>query len=65
MNIVNNIIAILIFCTLVLASIVAAMTISSHLVKGQNASRYDCGMAEWHPDVPNEVRKKCRASRVK
>ncbi len=21
---------------------------------------YDCGMAEWHPDIPNEVRQECR-----
>lgn len=21
---------------------------------------YDCGMAEWHPDVPKEVKEKCR-----
>jgi hypothetical protein len=21
---------------------------------------YDCGMAEWHPDIPSEVRKQCR-----
>lgn len=21
---------------------------------------YDCGMAEWHPDIPNAVREECR-----
>ena len=21
---------------------------------------YDCGMAEWHPDIPNEVKAECR-----
>ena len=21
---------------------------------------YDCGMAEWHPDIPPEVREQCR-----
>lgn len=21
---------------------------------------YDCGMAEWHPDIPLEVKKQCR-----
>jgi hypothetical protein len=21
---------------------------------------YDCGMAEWHPDIPSEVRNQCR-----
>ena len=21
---------------------------------------YDCGMAEWHPDIPPKVREECR-----
>lgn len=21
---------------------------------------YDCGMAEWHPDIPKEVKQECR-----
>jgi hypothetical protein len=21
---------------------------------------YDCGMAEWHPDIPNAVKDECR-----
>ena len=21
---------------------------------------YDCGMAEWHPDIPNVVKEECR-----
>lgn len=24
---------------------------------------YDCGMAEWHPDIPNEVKQECRKRR--
>ncbi len=24
---------------------------------------YDCGMAEWHPDIPNSVREECRKKR--
>ena len=24
---------------------------------------YDCGMAEWHPDIPAEVRDECRKLR--
>ena len=24
---------------------------------------YDCGMAEWHPDIPNDVREECRKMR--
>ena len=26
---------------------------------------YDCGMAEWHPDIPREVREECRKLRSK
>jgi hypothetical protein len=26
---------------------------------------YDCGMAEWHPDIPNKVREECRKLRNK
>ena len=25
-----------------------------------NSRFYDCGMAEWHPDIPNEVKDECR-----
>lgn len=21
---------------------------------------YDCGMAEWHPDIPQDIKEKCR-----
>ncbi len=24
---------------------------------------YDCGMAEWHPDIPNGVKEACRKAR--
>lgn len=24
---------------------------------------YDCGMAEWHPDIPNKVKEECRKLR--
>ena len=24
---------------------------------------YDCGMAEWHPDIPPAVKEECRKSR--
>ena len=24
---------------------------------------YDCGMAEWHPDIPAEVKEECRRQR--
>ena len=24
---------------------------------------YDCGMAEWHPDIPKDVKEECRKLR--
>ncbi len=24
---------------------------------------YDCGMAEWHPDIPTKVKEECRKLR--
>lgn len=24
---------------------------------------YDCGMADWHPDIPSDVREECRRLR--
>lgn len=30
---------------------------------GPEGKVYDCGMAEWHPDIPNEVREECRKLR--
>ena len=30
---------------------------------GDQPRVYDCGMAEWHPDIPTEVRNECRRLR--
>ena len=41
------------------AALVAAMVI---VVGGDHPSGrvYDCGMAEWHPDIPPIVKEECR-----
>ena len=26
----------------------------------ERSKLYDCGMAEWHPDIPKEVKEECR-----
>jgi hypothetical protein len=31
----------------------------------QKVRIYDCGMAEWHPDIPKEVEEECRKRRSK
>jgi hypothetical protein len=30
-----------------------------------NVRVYDCGMAEWHPDIPIEVKEECRKIRAR
>lgn len=30
---------------------------------GPQGRVYDCGMAEWHPDIPNDVKEECRRMR--
>ena len=48
--------------------VVLAATIVSILgyivIQSQPQGRYyDCGMAEWHPDIPKEVKEECRRRR--
>lgn len=31
---------------------------------GEEIRFYDCGMAEWHPDIPKEVKEECRKRRM-
>lgn len=64
MNIVNNALAILVLCAIAAVGINLAIFISSNIVHDQHVSRYDCGMAEWHPDVPRQVRENCRKHRI-
>jgi hypothetical protein len=26
---------------------------------------YDCSIAEWHPDIPKDVKEECRKQRIK
>ena len=30
---------------------------------GSRGRVYDCGMAEWHPDIPTNVKEECRRLR--
>jgi hypothetical protein len=46
-----------------LAVIVALLAIVAALMyfdTGEQYRVYDCGMAEWHPDIPKEVKDECR-----
>jgi hypothetical protein len=34
------------------------------LIPSPKGRIYDCGMAEWHPDIPKEVKEECRKQRM-
>lgn len=45
------------------AIIIAAIVVIIFLSLGDYGSEgrvYDCGMAEWHPDIPPRVKEECR-----
>jgi len=41
-------------------AILAILAAFMYADTGEGYRVYDCGMAEWHPDIPLEVRKQCR-----
>lgn len=43
----------------IIALVIVVFAFPKHEVKV-----YDCGMAEWHPDIPNEVKEQCRKLRA-
>ena len=49
----------------ILIIIVAVLTIFILITTnyGNQGRVYDCGMAEWHPDIPTQVREECRRLR--
>jgi hypothetical protein len=42
---------------------IAALLILIFTDWGPQGRVYDCGMAEWHPDIPTEVKEECRRMR--
>jgi hypothetical protein len=43
--------------------IILAVLILTFTDYGSHSRVYDCGMAEWHPDIPIEVKEECRKRR--
>ncbi len=46
-----------------IALVVAVLSIIAALMYFLPEERYrvyDCGMAEWHPDIPRDVKEECR-----
>jgi hypothetical protein len=46
-----------------LVVMIAALLILIFTDWGPQGRVYDCGMAEWHPDIPREVKEECRRMR--
>jgi hypothetical protein len=49
----------------ILISIIAVLAVIVLVFSdfGNTTRVYDCGMAEWHPDIPAEVKTECRKLR--
>jgi hypothetical protein len=47
----------------VIASVIALL-VMIFLFPKQQGRTYDCGMAEWHPDIPNNIKEECRKIRA-
>jgi hypothetical protein len=48
---------------IVFVIMIAALLILIFTDWGAQGRVYDCGMAEWHPDIPTEVKEECRRMR--
>ena len=48
---------------IVFVIMIAALLILIFTDWGARGRVYDCGMAEWHPDIPTEVKEECRRMR--
>jgi hypothetical protein len=49
------------FIVVSLALAMVALIVIGNTLPSQRV--YDCGMAEWHPDIPQQVKEECRKLR--
>ncbi len=47
-----------------LAIIFAALILAFINFEKPTVKVYDCSMAEWHPDIPKEVKEECRRLKI-
>jgi hypothetical protein len=43
-----------------IVAILAILAAFMYFDTGEDYRVYDCGMAEWHPDIPPKVKEECR-----
>lgn len=60
MKLLINTLTVAVLCAVAIAFISIAIFISSTITNSKPAGRYDCGMAEWHPDIPTQAKQQCR-----
>lgn len=48
------------FLGVIVASVIWIIILSLIPMPESGYKIYDCGMAEWHPDIPPEVKEECR-----
>lgn len=41
-------------------AVLAILAALLYLEPAEQTRVYDCGMAEWHPDIPKAVKEECR-----
>ena len=46
-----------------IAGVLAILLLAVFLPETETTRVYDCGMAEWHPDIPLAVKEECRKRR--
>ena len=46
-----------------IAGILSILALAILLPETETTRVYDCGMAEWHPDIPRAVKEECRKRR--
>ena len=44
----------------VIVALLAIVAAFMYFDTGERYRVYNCGMAEWHPDIPKEVKEECR-----
>ncbi len=49
---------------IVFISVIIAILVAIFLLPKPQGRYYDCGMAEWHPDIPSQVKEECRRIRA-
>lgn len=48
------------FLGFLIATVIWILVLAAIPMPEERVRIYDCGMAEWHPDIPEDVKNACR-----